>query len=263
MQAAAIENAGDIEDRLLGSRVIMLQPRLGYRAAVDPVLLAATVPARDGERVLDLGCGVGAVGLCLAARVGGLTVDGLEIQPRLAALARGNFTRNTVAGVVHAGDLADPPADLGSDYAHVVANPPFLEEGRGTVSPDAIKQVADHEGGADLNAWAAFAAARVRRRGTVTMIHRADRLDGVLAAYAAAGLGSLAVLPLWPKADGRPAKRVLVQGRRSGRAPLLLLPGLVLHAADGRFTREADAVLRDAAALPMAAPRVQFRAPIG
>ncbi len=238
------------EDRLLGGRVALRQPAEGYRAAVDPVLLAAAVPARLGERVLELGCGVGAAVLCLAARVPGLEVSGLELQPELAELAQANAAANTVHLRVLQGDVAAPPKDLGSGYRRVLLNPPFHPP-EATASPREDKDRANREGAAGLRVWLDLAVRRLRQGGTLTLIYRADRLAELLAAMPS-GAGDLRLLPLWPQA-GRPARRVVVQATCGSRAALTLLPGLALHAADGGFTAEAEAVLRDAAPLPMRA----------
>lgn len=245
--------AGDVsEDALLGGRVRLLQPRHGYRAAIDPVLLAAAVPAKVGERVLELGCGAGAAALCLAARVPGVQVVGLEVQSGLADLARRSTALNGVEGrvAIAAGDLLAPPAAVTeAPFDHVMANPPHLAADAATAPPDPAKAQAQVEGAARLADWVGTAVRLVRPKGSVTLVHRADRLDDLLVALRDAGAGGLAVLPLWPSA-GAPAKRVIVQARRGVRAPLRLLAGLVLH-ADGGYTPAADAVLRDAAALPL------------
>jgi len=240
------------ENALLGGRVSFRQPLAGYRAAIDPVLLAAAVPARDGQAVLDAGCGAGAAGLCLAVRVAGVNVRGLELQRDLADLAVANAEANGLSDRVEtlAGDLLAPPAELqAGGFDHVMANPPYEMPGTGNVSPHAGKAVASVEGAARLSDWVGFCLRMVRRKGTVTFIHRADRLDDLLAAMGG-GLGDLAVFPLWPGGgEAKPAKRVLVRGRKGVSSPLRLLPGLVLHADGGGFTGEADAVLRDAGAL--------------
>lgn len=236
------------EDRLLGGRVVLRQPAEGYRAAIDPVLLAAAVPSRPGERVLELGCGVGAAALCLAARVPGLDLTGLELQRELAELARANAAANATRLRVLQGDVAAPPKDLGSGYRRVLLNPPFHPP-EATASPLDAKDLANREGATVLRVWLDLAVRRLRQGGTLTLIHRADRLAELLAAVPS-GAGDLRLLPLWPQA-GRPAHRVLMQATCGSRAALTLLPGLALHAADGGFTAEAEAVLRDAAALPM------------
>lgn len=238
------------EDALLGGRIRLRQPARGYRAAIDPVLLAAAVPVRAGERVIEAGCGAGAAALCLLARVGQACVLGVEIQPALAALARENAALNGVADrfSVREGDIAGLSLE---PAAHVMMNPPFLPAGRGTPPPDASKAVAHLEGEADLALWVGFAARNLAHRGSLTVIHRADRLGDLLAALARHRLGSAIVLPLWP-GKGKPAKRVLVQARKGGRAPLILSAGLALHAPEAGFTAEAEAILRDAAPLTLA-----------
>lgn len=232
-------------DRILGGRVRLVQPATGYRAAVDPVLLAAAVPAGDGDRVLDLGTGVGAAALCLAARVPGCAVTGLELQPAMMRLAAENIALNGMAGRVSVvqGDIAAPPAGLGGDYDHVMANPPYLPRER--AEPSARDDPSAVETGATLADWIAVAAARARRKGTVTLIHRADRLDELLALLRAVA-GDIAVMPLWPR-RGAPAKRVLVRARTGVASPTRLLAGMALHETDGDYTPAAEAVLRDAA----------------
>lgn len=238
------------DDALLGGRVKLLQPVSGYRVAIDPVLLAAAVPADVGDSILDVGCGVGAAALCLAARVPGCRVTGIEAQRDLVRVAGENAARNGVADrvAIMAGDIRNPPPRLEpGSFAHVMANPPYMEADAASPSPSPAKAAATVEGHADLAVWVRFALAMTRLRGSVTFIHRADRLEHLLAQFADRA-GGIVVLPLWPGA-GKPAKRVIVHARKDIASPTRLLPGLVLHEADGRFTAEADAVLRDAKAL--------------
>ena len=241
------------EDRLLGGSVLLRQPVQGFRAAIDPVLLAAAVPAEPGQTVLELGAGTGAASLCLARRVPGARVTGLDRQRDLVRLAVENARLNGLAPPAcdfMVGDLLQPPARLApASFDHVMANPPFLEAGTATLPPDPSRALAVGEGEADLAAWIRFAFVLVRSRGSVTVIHRADRLDALLAALSGKA-GEIVVFPLWPGA-GKPAKRVLVRARRGIQTPLKLSPGLVLHEAGGKFTAEADAVLRDGAGLAL------------
>lgn len=245
------EGAGPVagEDRLLGGRVRLLQPQGGYRAAIDPVLLAAAVPAAPGERMADLGCGVGTALLCLAARCPEVSVTGIERDPGLAALARDNLELNGIvrrAAIVE-GSVAGPIP--GAPFDRVMMNPPFLPPGRGRASAHPVKAAANVEAGLDLAGWVAAAARALKPRGWLTLVHRADRIDEICAALQP-GFGALTLFPLWPRA-GEPARRVLVQARRGGRSPAVLAAGLVLHEADGSYTPAAQAVLRDAAPLDM------------
>ncbi len=238
-------------DALLGGRVRLHQPRGGYRAATDPVLLAASLPARAGESVLELGCGAGAALLCLAARVPGLALTGLELQPDYAALAQANAAANGVTLEVIAGDLADPPPALrGRAFDHVIANPPWFAPDT-PAARDPGRATALREG-TPLASWIDAGLRRLRPGGWLTVIHRSERLPDMLAATQ--GRAGATVLPLAGRA-GRSAERVIVQFRKGGKAPFALLAPLVLHAGPAHladrddFSAEASAILRDAAPL--------------
>ncbi len=233
------------EGTLLGGRVRHAQPLAGHRTGLEPVLLAAAVPARPGERVLEGGTGSGAALLCLAARVPGLRGVGMERDPAMAALARANATANGADLTILEGDIATLHPD--GVFDHALANPPW--HGQGTASPEPLRESAKRGAPGLLALWAARLAAPLRHRGTLTLVTAAAALPAALAALQAANCGSPAVLPLWPRA-GQPAVLVLLQGSKGGRGPCRLLPGLVLHAADG-FTQEADLVLRTGDALAM------------
>jgi tRNA1Val (adenine37-N6)-methyltransferase len=242
------------EGHLLGGRVRYAQPREGFRSGIEPVLLAAAVPARTGERVLEAGSGAGAALLCLAARVAGISGVGVERDPALAALAAQNASANEWAAadgsaelVFLAADITEVP-DLGR-FDHAFANPPYHAAG-GTASPDAARDTARRARPELFGAWAAAMGRWLRPRGTLTWIVAAAVLPACIAALDDAGCAASAVLPLWPRA-GRNAKLVLLRGVKGGRGGLRMLPGMVLHAAAGGYTREAEAVLRLGAALAM------------
>ncbi len=230
---------------LLGGRVIHTQPEQGHRTGIEPVLLAASVPARPGQSVIEAGSGAGAGLLCLAARVG-VAGLGVEREPALVALARANAAANGFAGLrFEQGDIETLTGPAVHD--HGFANPPW-HDAAGTASPDAGREVAKRAQAGLYARWALRLAGLITRRGTLTLAAPAGRLAESLAALAAAGCGSLAVMPLWPK-PGRVPKIVLVQGVKGGRGPDRLLPGLVLHAEGGGYTDEAEAVLRHGAGL--------------
>jgi tRNA1(Val) A37 N6-methylase TrmN6 len=243
---------GASEDLLLGGRLRLRQPASGYRVAIDPIFLAAAVPAGPADAILDVGSGVGAASLCLAARVPGCRITGVEMQRDLVRLAGDNIVLNDLTArlSVMRGDLlALPPRLAPGAFDHVMANPPFLAAGSATAPGDAGKAAANLEGEANLAAWVRVALAMVRAKGSLTFIHRADRLDALLALLVGKA-GEITLYPLWP-GEGKPAKRIIVRARKGIASPTRLLPGMVLHEADGRYTAAADSVLRDAAALEM------------
>ena len=244
------------EDRLLGGRVRLRQPARGYRVAIDPVLLAAAVPAKVGDRVLDAGAGTGAASLCLAARVSGCRIIGLENQPALCQLASDNAAQNRLDRQIEMmpGDLGGPPLGLASEgFDHVMTNPPYLKGPAASASPVRDRQLASLEHGLDLAGWLGACRRLLAPGGFLTMIQRADRLGEVLAAVDDR-LGELIVFPLWPGGRDRPAKRILLQGRKGSRGPLVLAPGLILHEEDGRFSAAAEAILRHGEALNLRGP---------
>lgn len=233
-------------DTLLGGKVVFHQLVTGYRAAIDAVLLAAAVPATGGDLVLDAGTGAGAGLLCLAWRVPECRIVGLERDSALANLARRNAAENRFSRRVEIldGDIAHPPAALvRGGFDRVMMNPPHLEPGRARAPADASRAAAFIEDAAGLEDWIGFADTMLCDRGTLTLVHRADRLDQLLAALLPQ-FGGIHVLPLWPARD-RPAKRVIVHARKNSRGPAVLLPGLILHADDGRYTSRAEEILRD------------------
>ncbi|MBX3496166.1 MAG: methyltransferase [Parvibaculum sp.] len=248
------------DDGFLGNRLKLLQPEKGYRAGIDAVLLAAAVPAREGERALEAGAGVGVASLCLAARVPGLEVAGLELQPELVGLAGQNIERNGMGDRVSIveGDIGLSPRDLAAlglepnGWHHVFANPPFHDPATSPAPPDAGKAQAHLTLGSDLDDWVRFCCTMARPRGIVTFIHRADALADLLAAMTG-HLGGIEVFPLWPAA-GKSASRVIVRGQRDSKAPLSLRAGLVLHGRDGRFTDRTEAILRGGEALLLDQP---------
>ena len=247
--ASFAPQGGDIvENALLGGRVRLRQPAKGYRAGMDAALLAAATAAKPGERVIEAGCGAGAVLMQIAARTPGVNLTGLERDPAMAALARENAALNGVEAELVTGDVAAGfrALDLPT-FDRAVSNPPFFDD------PGALRTPATGKQGAwladdGLAAWTRFLLKAVREGGRIVVIHRADRLADLLTLLGETA-GSFAVRGIHPHAD-EPAKRVLVQATKTGRAPLRLLPPLVLHQRGGaKHTAKAEAILRGEAGL--------------
>jgi tRNA1Val (adenine37-N6)-methyltransferase len=240
------------ENGFLGGRIMARQPVEGFRSGTDAVMLAAAVPSKAGDELLELGSGAGVASLCVAARVARCRITGAEIATDLVTVAKANAHANKLedrVGFVQA-DVFKLPKHLRKEFDHVFCNPPF-HESAGQISPsaDRARALSDREG---LANWIRVGLARVAAGGTLTIILRANRLADALQAVARHGVS---IFPLWPR-EGEPAKRLLVQIRKNSRAPLVLFPGLALHNEDGRFTAEADAVLRGASSLDMATLRL-------
>jgi tRNA1(Val) A37 N6-methylase TrmN6 len=240
------------EDAVLNGRVRLLQPRRGYRAGLDAALLAAACGARPGERVLEAGCGVGAALLAAASRAPEAAFVGLERDPEAARLAWRNIGLNGMEDrveAIQADLLVQPFSKLGlRPFDRVMANPPFFDD------PEALRGPAPERRGAwiadgGLAAWTRFLLKSVREGGRILVIHRADRLADLLALLGQ-GAGSFAIRPIHPFAEA-PAKRVLIQAIKAGRAPLKMLPPLVLHpaGAEAKHSAQAEAILRGETAL--------------
>jgi tRNA1(Val) A37 N6-methylase TrmN6 len=249
------------DDAFLGGALQILQPQNGYRAGLDAVLLAAAAPVVSGTsaRILDIGAGVGVVGLAVARRIADAHVTLIERDPQLAALAHANIARNQLADRVRLvqADVSQPlsaHAELGAlteTFDCVLANPPYHAHGRGTAARDASKANANAMTEGDLDRWARFMAAMTCPDGHAVVIHKAEALPELLAVLAGR-FGDLVLLPIHPR-PGSPASRVLMCGVKGSRAPLQIRPALVLHDAAGAFTPEMEAILRRGAALHLEA----------
>jgi len=236
---------------LLAGRVSYAQPAEGYRTGLEPVLLAASVPAVEGDRVLEAGTGAGAALLCLAARVPGIAGTGLELDPAMAALAAANFSANP--GSVLVAEAADilawaPPAP----FDHAMANPPWFDVS-GSPSPQPLRRMAMQATSGLLQAWVTALAKCLRPKGTLSLILPAALLADGAAALRAAKFGGIALLAFYPR-TGREAKLMILQGVRFSAGPGRILPGLVLHDDEG-LSAAAEAVLREGMALPLGAPK--------
>jgi len=242
----------DTLDDFLGGTVKLIQPKDGYRVSMDTVMLAAAVPVRAGESVLEGGVGSAGAAICLARRVPGIHVHGIEMQEDMLAYGERNVVYNDLNEQIRLKkgcitDLSGPQ----SSYDHVMLNPPFLSAGKAVRPPEESKGLAHMDSSANLKDWLRFAVHYAKNGGTVTIIYRADRVDEVIA-HLHRRVGELKIMPLWPRA-GIAAKRVIIQGRKGMHGAASILPGLALHGDIDRYTPQAKKILWDGEALDLKA----------
>ena len=239
------------EDSWLGQKLVLRQPIRSYRVAIDAALLAAAIPLKPGKNVLELGTGVGAVALALALRVRDCRITAVEIQHELSDLAHSNVMTNSLEDQIEIvqSDILDlePRSNF---FSEVLFNPPYLKPESNDASPDKIKRIATVEGKARLADWYKVASEQVISGGGVTVIHRADRLSDLLSAATKAGIGSLAVFPIWPH-KGSDARRIIVRGVKGGAAPLRLLSGLTLHTEEAKYCFQTESILQGEASIEL------------
>ena len=252
-------DSGDLgplsQNAFLGGRLSIAQPVNGYRAGIDPVLLAATVPAKPGQTLLDLGCGGGVAALCLGSRVPDVQLYGLEVQSPYAALARQNGDANGLPIHVFEGSVEEAPKALNAlSFDHVIANPPYYSRANGTAAEDEGRDQG-RAGSASLNDWVCLARKRLKPGGTASFVQDAARLPELLAAFQS-GFGGITVLPIAPRV-GRSARLVIVQAQKGSSASFQLLAPLILHEGDKHikdgddYCQKTTDILRNAAPLPL------------
>lgn len=235
---------------VLNKRLKLIHTEKGFKTSIDSVLLAAACPAKVGDQLLDLGCGVGGAGLSVLTRVDGVNLTGVEIQEDHAALARENAVANAFQDQCEfiASDIRDYKNE--NAFHHVICNPPYLEGGAHLRSPSKENAIAmGHEAGEDLSVkdWIDCAHDCLKSNGSLTMIHRADKIDKILQGLGKR-FGAVEIIPLWPK-QREGAKRIIVRAIKHRKSPAILHAGLVLHGEDGEYTYEANQILRHAEGL--------------
>lgn len=233
------------QDYLLNGRISLKQPKEGYRVAIDPVFLAASIVVTPGEFILDVGAGVGAASLCLAARLPNCRVIGIENNKDLVHLATDNIRQNNLRDRVEilSGNLLNPPPRLAAgSYAQVISNPPFFDVNRGRQSSIITKKDSNHGADIDLESWIKFCLLMLKPNGRLTLICKPDMLDRLLQLFFGK-VGNIIIFPLWAGPEKK-AERVIVRCTKNSNIGLSILPGIALHQADGAFSQKAEMVLR-------------------
>lgn len=232
-------------DHLLGGKVQLEQPEHGYRVAIDAVLAAAAVQAKPGDHILDAGAGTAAIGLCLSARLANIHVTGIEQNTDHAQLACRNIEINKRQDRIQImeADLFDLPQQWRLSFDHVVTNPPFHQAIAHRQPKNASKTSAGHMT-RPLCDWIDACLKRLKSNGSFVCVHKASALTEILMSLEGR-CGDVTIIPLWPRAQMTQAKRIIVRGRKTSKAPLRLTKGLILHGPNNSYTKEAEAILRD------------------
>lgn len=242
-------------DAFLAGRITLSQPRNGFRAGFDSVLLGAAVRVGT-ENLLDLGAGVGTAGLVALAMDRARHATLVERHAETAALARDNVASNGFAeradvlelDILASGLMRRAAGLEANHFDAVIANPPFFEAGQGTLAPETSRAEARHMALEGLEAWVKCAAGCAAGGGELILVYPAQGLNAVLNSMTSR-FGAIVVLPISPR-PGQAATRILVRGIKGSRAPLTLLAARALHGDAGRdFTPEFDAIFRGVAAL--------------
>lgn len=240
------------DDGFLGGRLRLLQPKKGFRAGVDSVFLAASIPAATGESAIEAGTGPGVAACCLLARVRGLSLAGVEREAAYVELARENARRNSLALDIHHADFSRALDFLPAGYHHAFANPPFFADTAASPSPHALKARAHAFGSGDMAIWVRVLASLLAHGGSLTLINRWEEARAIAEAMAANDMRSIHLLPILARAGQAPIRAILQARKATGSASERMLEGFVLHCPTGHgFTPQAEAILREGQGLQL------------
>ena len=239
-------------DYLLDKQVKILQPVDGYRASTDAVLLAGAVSGKlKGARILDVGSGTGAVSLCLAQRLQqyNVQISGIEIQPELAELSNLSAAQNNFDFVkFYNADIRHKlqNANLQNcSFDVVISNPPYSDHDM--PSPNQSKATAHNHTDFNLSKWLNFCLKMAKPFGQIYMVNRVEALAEICT-FLNGKAGNIRILPVYSKA-GQDAKRIIVAAQKDSKAPCKILSPFYVHNADGKYTEQAQKILREGCGL--------------
>jgi len=241
------------EKPLLGNRLKLLQPKKGYRSAIEPIILASSCQAKNGQKILDLGCGVGTASLCLAERLKNLSIiiTGVDCQKELIELAKKNVKLNNFEGKIFLqhGDICEMPHEqlTRGSFDHIITNPPFYTSKEASPSPYKNKYIGHIETTVHLKDWLYYCKKLLKSRGMLTIIYCAERTSELLEGLTSHNFGAIELIPLWPRAH-LCAKRILIRAQKCRKLSTKIQPGIILHNEMG-YTDIANHLLMEGGAL--------------
>ncbi len=236
---------------VLNKKLALHQAQKGFRTSMDSVMLGAACPAKSGQSILDLGCGVGSAGLCALYRIVNATLTGIDIQGDHIEIAQKNAEINNIENRSNfiVSDIRD--ARLGNIFDHVICNPPYMKFDAHIQSPSPSKARAmGHlDENMDLQSWITCAHRHIKGQGSLSIIHDGGQIDNIIhALYGKNGgkrFGGVEIIPLYPKKN-QPAKRIIIRAWKHKKSPSILHQGIIMHKSNGNYTKQADRILRDA-----------------
>ncbi len=227
---------------LLGEKITITAPSVGYRGGIDPILLSSL--AKGEGKVMDLGCGIGTAGLALAARKPEIELTMLDISAKNIALAKHNADQNHISCSFLEHDIKNKTDLIANHFDEVIINPPYFENGHYYEDKKTRKSLSNHEGEGKtiLKDWLNCANYILHAKGTLSLIHRAERLDDILSHLKQIKMGAITITPLWPRTNEK-AKLVLIQAQKGSKKPLTLNHGLTLHEDGKHYTSATQKIL--------------------
>ena len=218
------------KNKFLGNKIEILQFSDGYRGNMDSVLVAASVAAESGQKVLELGCGNGVALCCLLYRVSGLEVYGIEFDKRVAELCRRNISLNNFTAKIFNSDIASSISELRSlSFDHIFMNPPYFKKNVVKKAPIPSSNQAKVET-VPLSEWFSVARKRCKPKGKITIIQRVERLPEIIECLGS-HFGQITVQPISSFKDTSP-KTIIVQATKNSSAAFTLLAPKTVHKRD-------------------------------